>query len=145
MAIFRVSHNDKEVNRKINELVGKPFKLKDRWKLGGVGSPRLVISSCSQAIYHLLILDNSVNYCNIELRPEGILLGFRSRLESYVLAVPYYRLSVYKGESEIYSIHDSPHFIKVEAGEKTAHKFFRKLLDLRQEKFPNGGPNPGPV
>lgn len=143
MSIFRVSHNDPEVKRQIEAMVGKPYTLRNRLRLGGIGSPRLVIHSCSQAVYHLLILDNSVNYCNIELRPSGILLGFRSRLESYVLAVPYFRLAVYKGEADIYSVHDSPHFVKVEARDKAVHQFFRKLMDQKLAVSPEGGPNPG--
>lgn len=142
MAIFRVSHNDKEVNRKIDELVGRPFGLVDRWKMKGIGSPRLLMKSCSQQVYQLLQADDTVKYCNIELRPRGILLGFRARLESYVLAVPYYRLSIYKGESDIYSIHDSPHFVKVQAREKAVHNFFRKLTDKKLEWSPQDGPNP---
>lgn len=143
MAIFRVSHNDKDIQRQITDLVGKPFMLRDRWKMGGTGSPRLVMKSCSHAIYHLMLVDNSINYCNIELRPKGILLGFRARHESFVLAVPYYRLSIYKGESDVYSIHDSPHFVKVEARSKPVHRFFKKLVEHKLTQHPEGGPNPG--
>ena len=102
--LLNVSYNESEVKKKIEATVGKPFPLKERWSMSGVGSPKLLISSTSTDIYNLLILDNNLNTCNIELRPNGIILRFRSLLETYALIVPYYKLNLYKGKAEEYSI-----------------------------------------
>ena len=96
--LLNVSYTDKAITKKIDAEVGRPFTLKERWKMGGVGSPKLEITEASVEIRNLLILDNNADCCNIELRPNGIILGFRSLLESYALVIPYYQLTIFKGE-----------------------------------------------
>ena len=56
--LVNVSYNNKEVSRKIDAEVGKPFALKERWALNGIGSPKLMITETSIEIRNLLILDN---------------------------------------------------------------------------------------
>ena len=82
--LLNVSYNNKQVKDKIDIEVGKPFTLKERFKMGGIDSPRLVITESSLQIYNLLQLDNNRNVCNIEMRPNGIILGFRSDRKSVV-------------------------------------------------------------
>ena len=91
--LYNVSYNDKKITRKIDEELGKPFTLKERFQLGGIGSPKLHITEASMEIQNLLILDNNLNTCNIEMRPKGIILRFRSLLETYGLIIPYYKLT----------------------------------------------------
>lgn len=133
--ILNVSYNDPKTTRLINENVGKPFTLKERWIKKGIGSPRLVITGCSPQIHNFLVLDNNRNYCNIELRPSGILVGFRSLLESYVLVIPFYKLSLYKGKADEYSIYRDNYFLKIEARarDKAVHKFMSKVLRAKSE------------
>ncbi|MGO4918241.1 hypothetical protein [Maribacter spongiicola] len=134
--LVNVSYNNKEITRKINEEVGKPFTLKERWTLGGIGSPKLIITNTSVEIRNLLILDNNRDICNIEMRPKGIIVGFRSLLESYALIIPYYKLTLYKGEASVYSIYRDHHFIKVESDTKAVQKFFKKLLGFKADNAP---------
>lgn len=134
--LLNVSYNDKKVTLKIDEQVGKPFTLKERFKLGGIGSPKLQITETSVEIRNLLILDNNANNCNIEMRPKGIIVGFRSLLESYALIIPYYKLTIYKGDFAIYSIYKDSYFIKVKSDTKAIQKFFRKLLDYKADNAP---------
>ncbi len=135
--LLNVSYNEPEVREKIETAVGKPFTLKERWAMGGIGSSKLVISSTSIDIHNLLILDNNRNTCNVELRPKGIILRFRSLLETYALIIPYYKLTLYKGKAEEYSIYKDQQFIKVIAETKATHKFFSKLS---AEKAKNQAP-----
>lgn len=135
--LLNVSYNEPEVREKIETAVGKPFTLKERWAMGGIGSSKLVISSTSIDIHNLLILDNNRNTCNVELRPNGIILRFRSLLETYALIIPYYKLTLYKGKAEEYSIYKDQQFIKVIADTKATHKFFSKLS---AEKAKNQAP-----
>ncbi|MGB1634206.1 MAG: hypothetical protein ACPIAA_00035 [Flavobacteriaceae bacterium] len=125
--LVNISYNDPELKLRIESAVGKPFSIKKRWDLGGIGSPKLFISSCSIDIRNLLILDQNINQCNIELRPQGIIIRFRSLLETYGLVIPYYKLKVYKGKAEEYSLYKDHSFIKVKANSKVIHDFFKKI------------------
>ena len=135
--LLNVSYNDKKITKKIDEAVGKPLPIKERFAMGGIGSPKLHITEASLDIYNLLILDNSTNTCNVEIRPNGIIVRFRSRLETYGLIIPYYKLNVYKGDIGIYSIYMDHYFIKVRSDTKAIQRFFRKLLDHRADNLPS--------
>ena len=143
--LVNISYNDREILRKIDEAVGKPFTLKERWKRGGVGAGRLVITETSVQINNLLILDNNRNVCGIEMRPKGIIVGFRSLLESYGLVIPYYKLTLYKGKAEEYSIHKDNYFIKIQAKarDKHTHKFMAKILAEKAAQAPSLPPEMG--
>ena len=134
--LVNVSYNNKEATRKVDDAVGKPFTLKQRWAMGGIGSPKLIITETSVEIRNLLILDNNRDTCNIEMRPKGIIVGFRSLLESYALIIPYYKLSLYKGEASVYSIYRDNYFIKVESDTKAVQKFFKKILGYKADNAP---------
>ena len=122
-----VSYNNKKQQGEIDSLVGKPFTLLERLKLGGVGSPKLYVATSSKEIDALFLLDHNDNTCNIELRPKGIILRFRSLLETYALVIPYYKLTLYKGKAQEYSIYKDKQFVKVVADTKATFKFFSKL------------------
>ena len=125
--LLNVSYNEPDIKEKIETAVGKPFSLRESWDKGGIGSSKLVITQTSIDIHNLLILDNNRNTCNIELRPRGVILRFRSLLETYALVIPYYKLTLYKGKAQEYSIYKYKQFIKVEADTKATFKFFSKL------------------
>jgi len=134
--LVNVSYNNKNLTRKIDEAVGKPFTLKKRWAMNGIGSPKLFITQTSIEINNLLILDNNTNSCNIEMRPKGIIVRFRSLLETFALVIPYYKLTVYKGDLGIYSIFIDHHFIKIKSDTKAIQKYFRKFLDYKVDNAP---------
>lgn len=134
--LVNVSYNDKEVTRKVDQTVGKPFPLKERWAMGGIGSPKLFITDTSVEIGNLLLLDNNLDCCNVELRPKGIIVRFRSLLETFALVIPYYKLSLYKGSAEGYTFYIDHHFISVRADSDAIRKFFRKLLGYKADNTP---------
>ena len=140
--LLNVSYNNPKVKNKIIEEVGLPFTLRERIKMKGIGSSKLFITATSVQINNLLILDSYINTCNIEMRPKGILVGFRSLLESYVLVIPYYKLKLYKGKAEEYSIYRDNYFIKIRAlaKDKSTHKFVKKIMDYKAEYLPQGPP-----
>ena len=125
--LFNVSYNEPKIKEKIEAAVGKPFSIKERLAKGGIGSPKLVISQSSIDIHNLLVLDNNLNTCNIELRPKGIILRFRSLLETYALVIPYYKLTLYKGKAQEYSVYKDKQFVKVVADTMASFKFFSKI------------------
>ena len=134
--LLNVSYTDREITRKIDAEVGKPFTLKERWNMNGIGSPKMHILDCSLEIRNLLILDNNMDTCNIEMRPKGIVIRFRSLLETYGLIIPYYKLKLYKGDFAAYSVHRDQYFIKVRSDTKAIQKFFKKLLDYKADNEP---------
>lgn len=69
-------------------------------------------------------------------KAEGIIVRFRSLLETYALVIPYYKLTIYKGDLGIYSIYRDQHFLKVKADTKAVQKFFTKLLNHKADNAP---------
>lgn len=136
--LLNVSYNNPEIKRKIDEAVGKPFTLRERFKQGGIGLGHLIITASSIQVQNLLALDKYRNKCNIELRPEGIIVGFRSLLESYALVIPYWKLNLYKGRAEEYSIYRDNYFIKIEAKakDKKTHAFIKRILEQKAQQAP---------
>ncbi|CAM3304253.1 hypothetical protein [Aequorivita lipolytica] len=131
--LLHVSYNDKEISRKIDTELGKPFTISERFKMRGIGSPKLVLTESSIQISNLMNLDNNRNVCNIEMRPKGIIVGFRSNLNSYALIIPYYKLVLHKGKAEEYSIYKDDYFFKIEARakDKSVHNFMKKLMEAK--------------
>lgn len=134
--LLNVSYNDNTIREKIDAEVGKPFSLKKRWSMGGIGSSKLFITQTSLNIHNLLVLDQNLNTCNVELRPQGIIVRFRSLLETYALVIPFYKLKIYKGKAEEYSIYKDESLIKILADTKAIHKFFSKINILKAESRP---------
>lgn len=132
--LYNISHKDPKIEKEINELVDKPFSLIDNIKKGGIGSPKLFITRCSQEIYNLLHVNNTVKFCNIELRPKGIIIGFQSRLDIYALVIPYYKLVVFKPGDSI-TFHIDHHYISIDCSKnsKGVQKFIDKM-ELEKEK-----------
>ena len=134
--LLNISYNDPTVKRQIEKAVGKPFSLQQRWKLGGIGSQKLMINSASIDIHNLLILDNNLKSCNLELRPLGIIVHFRSLLETYGLIIPYYKLKIYKGKAKEYSLYIDQHYIKIFVDSKKNHSFFKKVGSQKSLQVP---------
>jgi len=133
--LLNVSYNDKKIDARIATEVGTPFTLKERIRLRGIGSPKLFITSTSIEIHNLLVLDSTINTCNIEMRPKGIIVRFRSLLETYALVIPHYKLSLYKGKANEYSIYRDQYFIRVKAN-RSVHDFMKKVLDYKADNAP---------
>ena len=130
--LFNVSYNNPKQRQKIEAAVGAPFSLRQRWSMKGVGSPQMNITQASIDIHNLLVLDQNRNTCNIELRPKGIIVRFRSLLETYALVIPYYKLNIYKGKADEYSVYKDQYFIKVQLT-TAVHRFIQKVQQLRIE------------
>lgn len=131
--LVNVSYNEREISEKINTEVGKAFNLRERLRLKGIGSPKLFITGSSIDIHNLLVLDQNINTCNIELRPKGIIVRFRSLLETFAFVIPYYKLNLYKGQSQEYSIFKDHNFIRIAAKTPQIHNFMMKILHLKGE------------
>ncbi len=129
MIIRNVSCNNKEVKAEINEVAGKSYFWLERIKMGGIGSPRFVIDQSGESIQEQLKKDNYINYCNIELRPGGIIVAFRSILETYAWIIPFYKLTIDKSANQ-YSIHSDKDFATLTNNHDPAlnQAFVRKVM-----------------
>ncbi|MEQ8629113.1 hypothetical protein [Ekhidna sp.] len=92
--IFDTSYSDKEITRKINQAVGLPFSWKERWKMGGIGSRRMTIHEISEDYKKYLNADHYVSTASIELRPKGIIIHFRHKLQAYSWIMPFSTLKI---------------------------------------------------
>ncbi len=137
--LLNVSYNNPEIRKKIDTTLGKPIPLRERLKMRDIGLGHLIITDSSIHIHNVLILDSNRNLCNIEIRPKGIIIGFRSLLESYALIIPYWKLRLYKGRAEEYSIYNDQYYIKIAAkvSEKRIHKFMKRILKERILQLPS--------
>ncbi len=133
--LVNVSYKNEGLYKKIDSKVGKSYALKERIQMGRIGSPKLIITSSSIQIYNLLILDNNLDSCNIELRPKGIIVRFRSLLETFALIIPYYKLAL-QSRGQEYSIHIDNYYIKVAAKTKEAHDFMKKIVKNKTDASP---------
>ena len=134
--LMNVSYNNPKQEQAITDLVGKPFSLRDRIKFSGVGSPKLQIVSSSPKIANLLLIDNNLDVCNIEIRPKGIIVRFRSLLETYAMVIPFYKLSIFKGKSASYSIHADGQKIEIRSDKHTS-EFFSKIMGFKAKYIEN--------
>jgi hypothetical protein len=133
--INNVSYNDKDIRKAINDHVGKPFGFRSRYRMKGIGSPRFTIIDASEAIQEKLANNNNmINYCNIELRPEGIIVGFRALLETYAWSIPYYKLNVHSVGRQ-YILYSEKDFVKIENNhsDSTNQSFMRKMRSYQVE------------
>lgn len=132
--LYNVSYNRPKIQREIEKEIGGILRLRERLKLGGSGSPQLRMTDKSIQIHNLMVLDNNADTCNIELREKGIIIRFRSLLETYALPIPYYKLTIYKGRAEEYSLYRDDYFIKVKADKKRIHNFMKKVIDEKDKQ-----------
>lgn len=135
--LYNTSYNDKKINTEIDEKVGKAYGLLDNFKLKGIGSPRLDILKASEEITSLLSYDNNRNFCNIELRPNGIIIRFRSLLETFSLVIPFHKLVIYK-PGNTHTFHIDHHYITIDTPpqNKGAHSFINKIVQYKIDSTP---------
>lgn len=136
--LLNISHNYSEKKSKIDSEVGKTFTLAQRQAWEGISLQNINITAASIDIYNLLTVNGRENTCTIEMRPNGIIISFRSMQETYALVIPNYKLKVYKGKAEEYSFYKDHHFIKIWAGsnDPEIHKFVKKIIKNKSDNAP---------
>jgi len=125
-----LSYNNPKIQKEVENSVGKSYGIIERIRLGGVGSPKLEITEASSEIAELLELDNNLKFCSIEILRKGVILRFRSVLETYGLIVPFHEMVIFKGDATRYSLHHGSHKISVKTSLKV-QVFFKKLMELK--------------
>lgn len=130
--IFNVTYEKKDITQEINRLVGVPYSFLAKLKKGGIGSERMMVIDASPMIEGLLQYDDQPNFCNMELRPTGIIVYFKYRAETYAWAIPFAKLSLYRSQDN-YRIYGEAEYVKVNKAFNgdVLKKFMDKLLEHR--------------
>ncbi|WP_299224377.1 hypothetical protein [uncultured Psychroserpens sp.] len=125
------THPNKEHKQIINDLIGKPYSFFESFKMGGVGSKRMIIEEVSPNMQQYLNLVSDINYANIEMRSGGILIYINKGLKNFTWIIPYYQLVIYKTNGA--SIHSQGKFIHFRNNKtfKENKTFLNKLLDAK--------------
>lgn len=124
----------KEKINEIAKLVGPAYTIWDSLRLKGIGSTKLNISGYSDDFKGFLELDSNNNYCNIELRPNGIIVHLNKRATRYSWAIPFYKLSLF--HSDDYSIHSNGKFLRIQKDDlaQKSRSFINKILEQKAQK-----------
>lgn len=127
--ILNTTHHNSDHKQIIADLIGRPFSLVQKLKLGGIGSKRMIIDDVSPNMKSMMNSVSDINYANIELRPKGILVMINKGLKNFTWIIPYYQLVLYKTNGS--SIHAQGQFIHFRNSKtfRENKKFFDKLLD----------------
>ena len=135
-----LSYKDPQIEKQINSLVGEEFSLMKKLKLKGTGSRKLYIKKCDNEIYDLLRNDYELRVCNIEIRPKGIIIYIKSKLEIYGLVIPYYKLIIFKVGDEDYTINADTNFLKIRIKNSSDHGFMKKVNSQKAEYLSDKSP-----
>lgn len=121
--LFDTSYKDKKIERKINETVGPSFSFAERWKLKGIGSKRFSIKSVSEEYRGFVNAAHYISNANLELRPKGIIVHFRHKLQAYSWIMPFSDLVV-ENKTALHLMSDGKH---ITFGERLDDAFFDKM------------------
>ncbi|WP_420315914.1 hypothetical protein [Ekhidna sp.] len=124
--IFDTSYSDKETTKKINHSVGSPYSWKERWKLRGIGSRRMTVHDISEDYKKYMNADHYISTASIELRPKGIIIHFRHKLQAYSWVMPFDSLTIHSSDS--LKLECDGKYIKF--NEPGNDKFIRQMIDL---------------
>ncbi len=76
----------------IDGYVGKAFSIFKIIQVGTIGSHRMIVQEYSEDFTKYLNRSTDLNYCNIELRPLGIIVHLAKDRSRFSWVIPYYRL-----------------------------------------------------
>ena len=133
MGLYNITYKNKETEKEINVEMGKPFGLIEKLKLGGIGSRRMIIENFSEDIKNLKLKVSGIQYANIELRPNGIIVHINQGIYTHAWTIPYFRLSVFNGD--FFTIHGGGSHIQFnkEKSWKENKEFLQKIVKLKSE------------
>ena len=129
--VLDTTYKNEEYKDLINDVIGKPYSLVQSFKIGGIGSKRMIIDKASLNFKSLMNTVSDINYANIELRPNGILIYINKGLKNFTWVIPYYQLIIYKTNGM--SIHAQGHYLHFRDNitYRENKKFLNKLFSLK--------------
>ena len=136
MGLHNITYKNKETEKEINAEMGKPFGLIEKLRLGGIGSRRMIIENFSEDLKNLALKVSGIQYANIELRPNGIIVHINQGIYTHAWTIPYFRLSIFNGD--FFTIHGGGSHIQFnkEKSWKENKDFLQKIVKLKSEFVP---------
>jgi hypothetical protein len=138
MAVFDITYPNRKVDEQIEKLVGSPFGLWQKLRMGRVGSNRMEISALSADLSQYINADHYISKSSIELRPYGILVFLNRGMRNFAWVLPFYKVSIYKSKG--YSIHAEGLFVRFRNVDKPSAKFFEDLILTKAEIADSSSP-----
>ena len=129
--VYNISYNNKKIKNIINDSLGHAYGIIDKIKLRGIGSQRLKIKDASLDINSLINKNSNTNSCSIELRPKGILIHFKSIMDTYGFIIPFHKLIIFKGEKNAVTFFCDSEFIKIDQNSNSSYKFIQKIIRMK--------------
>lgn len=131
MGLYNITYKNKENEKLINQEMGNAYSIINKLKLGGIGSRRMIIEHFSENMNHLKLKVSGLQYGNIEIRPNGIILHINQGIYTYAWTIPFFHLNIYNGD--YFTIHGAGEFIQFnrEKSWKENRTFLNKLVDLK--------------
>ncbi|SDS15224.1 hypothetical protein SAMN04515667_1527 [Formosa sp. Hel1_31_208] len=129
--ILDSTYTNKEHKNIINDLVGKPYSFIESFKMGGIGSKRMIIEDVSPNLKQYMNSVADINYANIEMRPGGIIMYINKGLKNFTWIIPNYQLVIYKTNGA--SIHAQGKYVQFKNNKtfKENKSFLNKLLNTK--------------
>lgn len=136
MGLYNITYKNKETEKEINAEMGKPFGLIEKLKLGGIGSRRMIIENFSEDLKNLALKVSGIQYANIELRPNGVIIHINQGIYTHAWTIPYFRLSIFNGD--FFTVHGGGSHIQFnkEKSWKENKEFLQKIVKLKSEFIP---------
>ena len=93
----------------------------------------MIIENFSEDIKNLTLKVSGIQYANIELRPNGIIVHINQGIYTHAWTIPYFRLSVFNGD--FFTIHGGGSHIQFnkEKSWKENKEFLQKIVKLKSE------------
>ena len=131
MGLFNITYKNKENEKLINQEMGNAYSIINKLKLGGIGSRRMIIEHFSENMNHLKLKVSGLQYGNIEIRPNGIILHINQGIYTYAWTIPFFHLTIYNGD--YFTVHGAGEFIQFNRKKswKENRTFLNKLVDLK--------------
>jgi len=126
--VLDTTYYNKEHKELFNNFVGKPYTFFEAIKRRGVGSKRMIVDKVSPNLNPILNTVSDLNYANIEMRKNGILVHITKGHKNFTWAIPFYHLVLYKTDGM--SIHAQGKFIHFKKSKNFYENknFLRSLL-----------------
>ena len=126
--VLDTTYYNKEHKELFDNFVGKPYTFFEAIKRRGVGSKRMIVDKVSPNLNPILNTVSYLNYANIEMRKNGILVHITKGHKNFTWAIPFYHLVLYKTDGM--SIHAQGKFIHFKKSKNFYENknFLRSLL-----------------
>ncbi len=139
--VFDITYSEKAVIEEVNQLVGKPYSFFQRLQLGGIGSERIQIMESSPKVSDFLQHDVAINYCNLELRPKGMIIHLKYKLKDLAWVIPWGKSSFFSSAHGL-KIYGGADFVVLQKMYRGSNldKFIKKMMKARATYLDDANP-----